>query len=58
MSHKRAWRLEKEIKADLEQQLRRKHAKDIQMYEEMKTGQQAENQKGPESTDDHATLQL
>jgi hypothetical protein len=49
--------LEKDIKADLEQQLRRKHAKDIQMYKAMKTGQQAENQKGPESTDDHATLQ-
>jgi hypothetical protein len=28
-----------EIKADFEQQLQRKHAKDIQMYEEIKTGQ-------------------
>jgi hypothetical protein len=47
----------KEIKADFEQQLRHKHAKDKQMYEEMKTGQQAENQKGLESTDGHAALQ-
>jgi len=46
-----------ETKADFEQQLQHKHAKDIQMYEEIKTAQQAENQKGPESTDDHAALQ-